>query len=263
MALVLIVGAAVVLWYGNTLNSWVLGGLIGGFGAVLLSIPISLVLFSYFSQHYPHHQQEEVPEDTHRIARAQRSPSILVQDQSDDDDEYLEYQDSKFEYNERDDDRDEYLLAEQNGWEEESPHRIAPARYLSAPSSVRSSTVNADILSQRSWLSEDAELERQSLGKKASVSHPVKSTGSPSYQAGPSYSQYRSEALRAARAEAVLRSNDQETSIFITNSSKRQKQMQSSKSRRSQPAHDGGSFSANDKPQRLQRTVDSLPRRSC
>ncbi len=52
VALVLIVGAAVVLWYGNTLNSWVLGGLIGGLAALLLSIPISLVLFSYFSRRH-------------------------------------------------------------------------------------------------------------------------------------------------------------------------------------------------------------------
>jgi hypothetical protein len=51
-ALVLIAGAAVVLWYGNTLNSWVLGGLIGGLAALLLSIPISLTLFSYFSRRY-------------------------------------------------------------------------------------------------------------------------------------------------------------------------------------------------------------------
>ena len=43
VALVLIAGAAVVLWYGNTLNSWVLGGLIGGLAALLLSIPISLI----------------------------------------------------------------------------------------------------------------------------------------------------------------------------------------------------------------------------
>ena len=62
-ALVLIVGAAVILWYGNTLNSWVVGGLVGGFGALLLSIPISLVLFSYLSHHYNKPQQEEVLED--------------------------------------------------------------------------------------------------------------------------------------------------------------------------------------------------------
>ncbi len=83
VALVLIVGAAVVLWYGNTLNSWVLGGLIGGLAALLLSIPISLVLFSYFSRRHDEHlqagvQQEislaqiheyvEVPEDFYETA---------------------------------------------------------------------------------------------------------------------------------------------------------------------------------------------------
>ncbi len=51
-ALVLIAGAAVVLWFGNTLNSWVLGGLIGGLAAILLTIPISLTLFSYLSRRH-------------------------------------------------------------------------------------------------------------------------------------------------------------------------------------------------------------------
>jgi hypothetical protein len=60
VALVLIVGAAVVLWYGNTLNSWVLGGLIGGLAALLLSIPISLVLFSFFSRRHDEQLRAEV-----------------------------------------------------------------------------------------------------------------------------------------------------------------------------------------------------------
>ncbi len=51
-AMVLIAGAAVVLWFGNTLNSWVLGGLIGGLAALLLSVPISLTLFSYLSRRH-------------------------------------------------------------------------------------------------------------------------------------------------------------------------------------------------------------------
>src|SRR5690242_504616 len=58
-ALVLIAGAAVVLWYGNTLNSWVLGGLIGGFAALLLSIPISLTLFTYLSHRHEERLQAE------------------------------------------------------------------------------------------------------------------------------------------------------------------------------------------------------------
>lgn len=63
VALVLVVGAAVVLWYGNTLNSLVLGGLIGGLAALLLSIPISLLLFSYFSHRHEDQLREEVRQE--------------------------------------------------------------------------------------------------------------------------------------------------------------------------------------------------------
>src|SRR2546421_11152318 len=52
VALVLIVGAAVVLWFGNMLNSWVLGGLMGGLAALLLSVPISLTLFSFLARRH-------------------------------------------------------------------------------------------------------------------------------------------------------------------------------------------------------------------
>lgn len=51
VALVLVVGAAVVLAFANTLNSWVLGGLLGGLAALLLSIPISLALFTLLARH--------------------------------------------------------------------------------------------------------------------------------------------------------------------------------------------------------------------
>lgn len=61
-ALVLIVGAAVVLWFGNTLNSWVLGGLIGGLAALLISIPISLTLFSYLAKRHEQSLVEEIQE---------------------------------------------------------------------------------------------------------------------------------------------------------------------------------------------------------
>src|SRR2546423_14408753 len=63
VALVLILGAAVVLWYANTLNSWVLGGLIGGLAALLLSIPISLTLFSFFSRRHDARLRAEAEEE--------------------------------------------------------------------------------------------------------------------------------------------------------------------------------------------------------
>lgn len=62
-ALVLIAGAAVVLWFGNTLNSWVLGGLIGGLAALLISIPISLALFSYLSRRHDERMHVESEEE--------------------------------------------------------------------------------------------------------------------------------------------------------------------------------------------------------
>lgn len=57
VALVLIVGAAVVLAFANTLNSWVLGGLLGGLAAILLSIPISLTLFSLLARRHDARQR--------------------------------------------------------------------------------------------------------------------------------------------------------------------------------------------------------------
>src|ERR1700756_3859731 len=65
LAFVLLIGAAIVLAFANTLNSWVLGGLIGGLAAILLSIPISLALFTILArrhdeQLYAQEQEEEV-----------------------------------------------------------------------------------------------------------------------------------------------------------------------------------------------------------
>lgn len=66
LALVLIVASAVVLIFANTLNSWVLGGLIGGLAALLISIPISLIIFATLARRQDEHlyaqmllQQEE------------------------------------------------------------------------------------------------------------------------------------------------------------------------------------------------------------
>jgi hypothetical protein len=52
VAIVFILGAAVMLVFANSLNSWVLGGLIGGLAALLISIPISVMLFSFLSRRH-------------------------------------------------------------------------------------------------------------------------------------------------------------------------------------------------------------------
>jgi len=51
-AIVFILGAAVMLVFANSLNSWVLGGLIGGLAALLISIPISVMLFTIISRRH-------------------------------------------------------------------------------------------------------------------------------------------------------------------------------------------------------------------
>jgi hypothetical protein len=67
VAFVLIVGAAVVLAFANTLNSWVLGGLLGGLAAILLCIPISLAIFIVLTRRHEARQgaiaREQVPEE--------------------------------------------------------------------------------------------------------------------------------------------------------------------------------------------------------
>jgi hypothetical protein len=68
LAFLLLLGAAVVLAFANTLNSWVLGGLIGGLAALLISIPISLALFTFMArrqdeQFFVQQQEDELVYD--------------------------------------------------------------------------------------------------------------------------------------------------------------------------------------------------------
>src|SRR3989440_12243827 len=62
LAFVLLIGAAIVLAFANTLNSWVLGGLIGGLPALLLSIPISLALFTAMARRHAEQLVGQGPE---------------------------------------------------------------------------------------------------------------------------------------------------------------------------------------------------------
>lgn len=52
LALVVLAASVVILIFANTLNSWVLGGLIGGLAALLVSIPISLMIFTTLARRH-------------------------------------------------------------------------------------------------------------------------------------------------------------------------------------------------------------------
>ena len=119
-ALVLIAGAAVILWYGSTLNnSWVLGGLIGGLAALLLSIPISLTLFSHLSRRHDERmelmdQMEEQEEGVMRLARDHDYPVLP----------------SRRTYEVE---AEGYTIREEDDWQEEEMERRRSSRRLAAP----------------------------------------------------------------------------------------------------------------------------------
>lgn len=85
VAFVLIIGAAIVLAFANTLNSWVLGGLLGGLAAILLCIPISLAIFTLLSRRQEARQRAAAQI---QVLAAETEGELIVEA---DDDEFLEY----------------------------------------------------------------------------------------------------------------------------------------------------------------------------
>ncbi len=215
-ALVLIAGAAVVLWYGNTLNSWVLGGLIGGLAALLLSIPISLMVFSYFSRH---HDEQLMAEAQEEMALAQvydypQVPARLAREAYTVDEEAYR------------------LSLEEEQWREEERYRqLQAARNLPVPASPRSliadqsHTGNQLPVTQRgTYTSATRQPQQKALppakGKDATgrqaTTRRMYYPGFPGYQPR---GQQQTQALRAARREAAQQYDDVE--VLPTHTSKR------------------------------------------
>ncbi len=208
VALVLIVGAAVVLWYGNTLNSWVLGGLIGGLAALLISIPISLLLFSYLARCHDERaeaEQEELPSTAWKSYHSPEAPVEVYE-------AHAYALPSPREVGER--------------WDDEPvEYRVPRGRNLPAPSPQYSqpSLTNPRLPAARQGLpggTRAAESQRyQQPGalpparvksQAVAVQRPHPRTGQsmrypgfPGYRADAQHSAYRSAALRVARHEAT------------------------------------------------------------
>ncbi len=213
VAFVLIIGAAVVLWYGNTLNSWVLGGLIGGLAALLLSVPITLTLFSYLSRRH----------DERLKAEAQEEASLA---------QFQAYQEEPVGVFESAD----YELPASDRWEWEegnSHYQVSTTRNLLAPPparlpAARAPQAQAAAAHQRvtdytlaRQRGPGAEQEPQTERNKSPEQRPA-ARRSGSYPA-PSGRQTRSlrgiqqtAALKAARMEALQQSTDDE--FFTTTS---------------------------------------------
>jgi hypothetical protein len=211
VALVLIVGAAVVLWYGNTLNSWVLGGLIGGLAALLISVPISLMLFSYLARR----------NDERAKAEAQEEMSLALMDSYDHPEPPVEIYESGA-----------YMLpsAEDDWRDPADDYRGARGRNLPAPSSYpRLPVVRQQLLpaeqsryrQQKDALPGGTREQPAAPRQQPKTSQPLRHPGFPGYHVDAQRSAHHTAALRAARQEAAQQYGDGETRIMPTSSSKR------------------------------------------
>jgi hypothetical protein len=222
-ALVLIAGAAVVLWYGNTLNSWVLGGLIGGFAALLLSIPISLTLFTYLShRHEERLQAEKEAEEAERheqMERAYPQPVYVYREIP------VTGRTVSIEEEEFDPESNTYIAANRNGttsWLDErgrslqgppSPRQLPAPRKTQYPA-LRAPRTQPSTAATRKLT---RELERT---RQPAVTRRLGYPGFPGYQSEESRSRYQSlqsQALRMAREEAA-RQYDEEDGLVIDSS---------------------------------------------
>ncbi len=231
-ALVLIVAAAVVLWYGNTLNSWVLGGLIGGLAALLLSIPISLTIFSFLSRRHDErlradedmyeeeygqvHEYLEVPE------RVVRSMYVVAEDRPRSRREVWEEEE---EWDERDEEEDFYRRTDavRRVVPQEPPRLPAPGYSSQQKPVPRLLAPQRGMLNSRQLPASSKQLpehgalnSRQLSAREREITSrrpaPQRTNypGTPGYQAEVPQSQLRSQALRTARLEAARQREEDE-----------------------------------------------------
>jgi hypothetical protein len=198
-ALVLIAGAAVVLWYGNTLNSWVLGGLIGGLAALLLSIPISLTLFTYLARQHEERERnerrvlEEGTTDATRDKNGRLESAYLYHEAYAPRSVYVE------------EDEDFFDHRKERGGEVDTVRYLPapPVRRLPAPSTPSSVNNNPPPTRQTPVtrrLSRELSERDASRATRRLSGRPMTNSGQ---QTGMTRSQFQSQALHMARMETV------------------------------------------------------------
>jgi hypothetical protein len=193
VAIVLIFGAAVILVFANTLNSLVLGGLIGGLAALLISIPISLFLFTILSRNHDQKLQ----------AFQQELEEMGYADV--DEDEYAEVYESDY-----------YVLREDEEYYNEPVHRrMADVRALPAAGQSQAST-NMAYNERTGRYPQGSRGPSQALPKNSGKGTPVQNTSDRRQQKRSSYdvnamrSRFQTAALRAAMQEAAQQFDDAE-----------------------------------------------------
>lgn len=194
VALVLIVGAVVILWFGNTLNSWVLGGLIGGLAALLISIPISVTLFLYLSRRH----------DEKLKAEAEQDVSFDPANTYGDGRRIEVYEDEA-----------DVLDTEDDWYDEEDEYPSSTGRNLPIPSSYS----HAPAMRQSQSLMSTGNLSSTRRPSVPLSTQRQYGPGFPRQGQKPTRSQHLTSALRAARLEAVQQQDDGD--IYSPSTSKR------------------------------------------
>ncbi|HVB26107.1 MAG TPA: hypothetical protein VNG51_29475 [Ktedonobacteraceae bacterium] len=203
VALVLLVGAVVILWFGNTLNSWVLGGLIGGFAALLISIPISVTLFLYLSRRHDE-----------KLSAEQVEPSVSFEPS----DPYLAEQ--HIDVYEADVDG-----TGEDWYDEEDEYISTTGRNLPIPAYTRAPAVRQSQALTNSGMSQANTRQRstslQSTRRPTSQLSVQRQYGLnfPRQGRKPPHNQHLTSALRAARLEALQQQADEE--MYSPSTSKR------------------------------------------
>jgi hypothetical protein len=195
VAIVLIFGSAVLLVFANTLNSWVLGGLIGGLAALLISIPISLSLFTFLSRR---HDQ-----------RFQSQQELVEMDYADvDEDGYAEAYETDF-----------YVLHDEGEYYNEPvSRRMSGAPALpAAGQSQASAAANMTFNERTGHYPQDSRRPSQALPQRRGRGTPTQDLSSdrrqqrrPAHEVNAMRSRYQTAALRAARREAAQQFDDVE-----------------------------------------------------
>ncbi len=131
LALVLLVASVIVLIFANTLNSWVLGGLIGGLAALLISIPISLVIFTSLARR---HDQRLFAQMAEQEVAANYEVEEDEYSQVYETEAYVVPQEPEMYYPE-----DEYYDEDEYRYEDAHANRAQDLRSLPAPGQARQS----------------------------------------------------------------------------------------------------------------------------
>lgn len=258
-ALVLIAGAAVVLWFGNTLNSWILGGLIGGLAALLLSIPISLTLFSYLS--HRHDEQLRAEAELSQMYEYEEIPVGALRSNYEIN-EYTEAEEG--EYWDEDEEYYQQTHRQMRNLPQPAPQRVPEHR--PSPNSQAVSRRGTYAPLPRPGTRNTPPARAKDIGSRRPTTRNLNYPGFPGYEPGSVLRHHRSAALHTARMEKLQQYED-DVEVLPTHISRRMPSVPSARDFTGQYEQMPRPRSARQQPpetppvQRRPRVIESKPSR--